>query len=165
MRVLSLLAVVLSATSHAAEPSVAESTILGDWCAGSATAFHEEFSLTIEDGTHVFSSWLHQRPAESGTWALRGRTLTLLGRSGSDYVYSIKSVNAKRLVLQEAKEPPEVYVREGCRQFEEPPRERTRAAERAGHLTLRQTVSKLFLDPTRPRVGLILGATSSKALS
>jgi hypothetical protein len=116
------IAFALLIASHAlASGRVAESTILGDWCAGSKTAFHEVFSLTIEDNVRVFSSWLHERPAESGTWELNGRTLTIRGTSGTTMVYTIVSATKKRLVIREAKESAEVYVRKGCRAFEPPP--------------------------------------------
>lgn len=120
MNVLNIVLVILLATPAVAKPRIAEATILGDWCAGSDTAFHEEFSLEIEDGVRMFSSWLHQRPAESGTWELRDRTLTIHGRSGQDYVYKIVSASRKRLVVRSGKEPREVYLREGCRKFEDP---------------------------------------------
>ncbi len=118
MNVLNLVLVILAAvTPSVAKPRIAEATILGDWCAGSDTAFHEEFALEIEDGVRTFSSWLHQRPAESGTWKLRGRTLVIRGRSGQQYVYTIVSASRKRLVVRSGKEPREVYLRKGCRRF------------------------------------------------
>jgi hypothetical protein len=122
MRTFGLMLVLCSLTL-AADTPVAEATILGNWCAGSANAFHEEFSLTVADGEHLFSSWLHARPAESGTWVLSGRTLTIHGRSGSDYVYLIEAANSKRLILREADEDREIYVRTGCRRFEASPKE------------------------------------------
>src|SRR5688500_10235295 len=120
MKVLNLLLVILTATPSAAKPRIAEATILGDWCAGSDTAFHEEFSLDIEDGVRTFSSWLHQKPAESGTWKLSGPTLTIRGNSGHDYVYTIVSATRKRLVVRSGKESREVYLRKGCRTFGDP---------------------------------------------
>jgi hypothetical protein len=116
-----LLTFLLLASSSRHEATIPEALLLGDWCAGSATAFHEEFSLSIEEGKHLFSSWLHQRPAESGEWKLEERTLTIHGRSGTDYVYRIEKASAKQLVLREGTEARETYVREGCRKFEAPP--------------------------------------------
>jgi hypothetical protein len=115
-----LLAFVLLVASSA-RAGLRESTLLGSWCAGSASAFHESFSLTVEDGAHVFSSWLHDRPAESGTWNLAKRTLTIHGRSGTDYVYAIESATSKRLVLRQGQEKAETYVRDHCRKFDAPP--------------------------------------------
>jgi hypothetical protein len=120
MGLVHLSVLLLLAASHASPPPVSEATILGDWCAGSATAFHEEFSLTIENDKRVFSSWLHQRPATAGTWVLTGRSLTIHRNSGSDFVYSIDSVSSKRMVLREDDGEPEVYVRTGCRRFDAP---------------------------------------------
>jgi hypothetical protein len=119
MRSAVLLAFLLLATSSTSG-GVPESTILGDWCAGSASAFHEAFSLTIDDGAHVFASWLHERPAESGTWTLAKRTLTIHGQSGTDYVYSVESASSKRLVLRARNGKPETYLRDHCRTFEAP---------------------------------------------
>ena len=118
--------VVVFALTIAASPSAAppdkETAILGDWCAGSENALHEEFSLSVEDGERTFRSWLHHRPAESGTWELRGKTFVIHGRSGEHYIYTVLTLTPKKLVLRQGKEKPETYVREGCREFEPPPR-------------------------------------------
>src|SRR5688500_18022979 len=118
--ILLLLAATVSADN---KPAVTERAILGDWCAGSATAFHEEFTLSVEDGKHLFASWLHQRPAVSGTWTLSGRTLTIQSHAGQDYVCSVLSATSRKHVIQAEGEQPETYVRKNCREFEAPPRE------------------------------------------
>lgn len=102
------------------QAETAEKIILGDWCAGSDNSFHEEFSLTIEDGEHVFSSWLHHRPDGNGTWEINKGTLTVKTVSGSKYIYSIKKATSKLLILQKQGEAPEKYVRTNCRRVELP---------------------------------------------
>ena len=99
-----------------------EATILGDWCAGSKYAFHEEFSLEIGEDGHAFHSWLHQRPALDGSWRLTGRTLTIRGANRDTMVYQILSATKSRLVMREKNEAhSETYVRLGkCRSFGEP---------------------------------------------
>ncbi|MDM5271782.1 hypothetical protein PGH07_06305 [Sulfurovum sp. zt1-1] len=94
--------------------TVLETVILGDWCAGSENAFHEEFSLTIEDGEHIFSSWLHHRPAVSGKWVLKGKTFTIYKSSGLIHIYIIEKATPKKLILKEKDYEPETYVREEC---------------------------------------------------
>lgn len=117
-----LIFLMLTAVRASASDTIQESTILGNWCAGSKTSFHEEFTLSIEDGVRVFSSWLHQRPAESGTWELADRTLSI--RSAGDVtVYRIVSATRNRLIMQQPEQPREVYVRKGCVPFESPPRQ------------------------------------------
>ncbi len=106
----------------AAAPPVSESVILGDWCAGATGAFHQEFSLEIEESKRIFSSWLHQRPALHGTWALKGRTLTIRGVNGGVMTYHVVSASRKRLVLRNEERRREVYVRHGrCVAFDAPP--------------------------------------------
>lgn len=120
MRIGILLAFVAASALRAGAP--AEKTILGDWCAGSRNAFHQEFSLEIEDGERIFSSWLHQKPALHGTWLLEGKTLTIRGENGEVFEYLVVKATPKRLVLREEREKdPEVYVRHGkCLLFEDP---------------------------------------------
>lgn len=122
MRAIHVFLVLMIASPCMGSRDVVESTLLGDWCAGSANAFHEEFSLNIEDGVRVFSSWLHRRPAESGTWELKGRTFTIRGSSGeASSIYTIVSVGKERLLIRRANQETEVYVREGCLSFEPAP--------------------------------------------
>src|SRR6266487_4262318 len=95
--------VILAATLAIAAPkhAVPESIILGDWCAGSKYAFHEEFALAIDEDGHTFMSWLHHKPALDGSWELRDRTLTIRGRHGDTMSYTILSATGKRLVLRQ----------------------------------------------------------------
>jgi hypothetical protein len=120
-RPLPLVAALLLASPALAQPEVREDQLLGDWCAGTGSAFHEEFSLEVEDGVRTFRSWLHHRPAGSGTWELAGRALTVRSSSGEVTVYEIRTVTRRRLVLRTEDGTKEVYQREGCVEFEEPP--------------------------------------------
>ena len=95
MRFLPVVVLLIARLAAADEPSTAEATILGDWCAGSKSAFHEQFSLSIDDGVRIFESWLHERPAESGTWELKDRSFTIHGRSGHEYSYKVVSRTPK----------------------------------------------------------------------
>ncbi len=110
-----VLSSVVPALAAAPKAHIPESMLRGGWCASNAESEEEEFSLDIEDGTHVFRSWLHHRPASDGTWQLAGRTLTIT--AGSDKrttVYTILSLTRKRLVLRnEDERRREVYLRIG----------------------------------------------------
>ncbi len=123
MKIKFFLTMTMIAVTVYSSDTVSEKDILGDWCAGSKNAFHEEFSLMTEDGKHIFSSWLHQHPAISGTWNLQNRTLTVYGSSDDQYIYSVETATSKQLILRENGKDPEVYVREGCIRFETPPME------------------------------------------
>lgn len=120
MNVLFTILLLLLGSQPAGKSPTAEEMILGDWCAGSKSAFHEGFSLSIENGERLFESWLHQRPAESGTWELRDKQFTIHGSSGQEYAYTLVSITSAKLVLRQRNKEPEVYVREGCLEFESP---------------------------------------------
>ena len=115
-----LLALVMAATLGVAAED-AQQLILGDWCAGPDPAFHETFSLTIEEERQVFASWLHERPAESGSWTLKKGILRIQTHAGQTYVYSVVRLTPTKLVLQQDGQAAETYVRDGCRSFEGPP--------------------------------------------
>jgi hypothetical protein len=116
-----LLLGVLSATTPQAQPPLDE-VIRGDWCAGSKKAFHEEFSLDLQDGVRVFKSWLHEKPDLTGTWELRGRSLVIRGANGDRMEYKILRASRTRLVVRDANEKyNETYLRQGkCVAFENP---------------------------------------------
>ncbi len=123
MSVLITILLLFLGSQPAGKSPTAEELLLGDWCAGSRSSFHEEFSLSIENGERIFESWLHQRPAEAGTWELKDTQFTIHGSSGQEYAYILVSVTSKKLVLRPKDEEPEVYVREGCVEFESPPKD------------------------------------------
>jgi hypothetical protein len=106
----------LAACSHAT--SVTPISLLGDWCAGSENAFHEELSFEVENGVNSFSSWLHQRPAVSGRWDVRGSTLTIQESSGAQTVYTIVSLRRVQVVLRRSDGLDEVYLRDHCLSFD-----------------------------------------------
>lgn len=114
MRIKYLFLLILLVTTANTNTIVSETTILGDWCAGSKNAFHEEFSLTIENGEHIFSSWLHHRPSESGKWIVKEQKIIIHTNAGLKYVYFIKKAISEHLILQQEGYEPETYVREGC---------------------------------------------------
>lgn len=114
MRINYFFLLILLATTVYTNANNSKNIILGDWCAGSENAFHEEFSLTIENGEHIFSSWLHHRPAGSGKWVLKGKTFTIYESSGLKHVYIIEKATSIQLILKEKDYEPETYVREGC---------------------------------------------------
>lgn len=89
---------ILAANPHLSDARLDE-IIAGDWCAGSRKAFHEEFSLRVENGVRTFDSWLHQRPD-----------------------YRITRASRKRLVLRNSLDnQTETYVRRGrCVTFGNP---------------------------------------------
>ena len=103
--------------------AVPRSVILGNWCAGSKNAFHEEFQL---EKSGQFHSWLHQRPALEGTWDVKDRTLTIRGANGDTMIYNIIKGTRSRLVMREKNERHrETYVRPShCTAFEAPPKDR-----------------------------------------
>ena len=69
-----LFIILISVASHALSCELKESEILGSYSHIEGGNFFEEFS--IEAGGE-FMSWLHQRPASSGTWRLNGCTLVI----------------------------------------------------------------------------------------
>lgn len=106
--------------SACSNESISDKSIIGDWCADSESTFHKEFSLSIEDGEHKFSSWLHQRPALFGKWKLEEHNLTI--ESGEKFIfsYTVEMENSNKLILREKDQEPELYIRhnENCVQFE-----------------------------------------------
>lgn len=60
-----------------------EIDVVGNWVAQSG-GFDDKISFLInENGEHVYQSWLHDRPSESGTWNLVDTKLTIVTSSGS----------------------------------------------------------------------------------
>jgi len=55
-----------------------ERLLLGGWLAQESGLEEEiDFSIDALSGVHYYSSFLHQRPAESGTWSYEDGTLTI----------------------------------------------------------------------------------------
>ena len=114
MKIRYLITLILLTITAYSNNTINEKVIMGDWCAGSENAFHEEFSLTIENDEHIFSSWLHHRPAVYGTWVLNGEMFTIYESSGLIHIYTIEKATSKQLILHERGYEAETYVREGC---------------------------------------------------
>ena len=74
----------------------------------------------------VFKSWMHEKPALSGSWELRGRSLVIRGSSGDTMEYKILRASRTRLIVRDKNEKyDEVYVRIGkCVAFENPYKDR-----------------------------------------
>ena len=87
-----------------------ETRLLGDWCASSNTAFYEEFTLEVEDGTHNFRSYLHHRPAEFGDWRIENKQLVIT-TFNTDNKYKIVRLTRNSLVLKNDAERKEPYKR------------------------------------------------------
>jgi hypothetical protein len=89
--------VLLFACTAVAEPSL-EKQLLGSWCATSSAEFLQEFVLEINENQYEFRTYLHQRPAEFGTWRLEKKRLiisTYIGVSN----YQIAQLSRRRLML------------------------------------------------------------------
>lgn len=121
MNVVVILLGLLTAATPPPGQSV-ERAILGGWCAGSKNAFHEQFSLDVEDGARVFHSWLHDKPALMGTWEVIDRSLVIRDGDRTRMEYKILRASSKRLVVRDrTRKDSEVYVRPGkCIAFENP---------------------------------------------
>ena len=108
------LAIVLlapSAIAAGSERSHGEA-ILGAWRCARGPCFDPEIAFEIEDGTRVFRSWLHHRPARNCEWSLEGDSLTLLCSSGSATRYRVIRTTKKVLVLlEEGEKRPARYRR------------------------------------------------------
>lgn len=96
-----------------------ENDLLGTWCARKNPAFYEEFVLEIEDGKHVFKSYLHQRPDEFGSWGFGKNQFTIIS-SGRTSAYKIAQLSTQALVLMSDLGDKEYYYRDGCVAVEVP---------------------------------------------
>lgn len=116
-----LLSLLISACSASEPPkSLQENDLLGNWCARKNPAFYEEFVLEIDDGKHVFRSYLHQRPDEFGSWTLSKNQFTIIGNSGRTSAYKIAEFSTQALVLMSDLGDKEYYYRDGCVAIAEP---------------------------------------------
>jgi len=57
-----------------------------------------EFEFAIEDGKHVYRSWLHSRPDEDGSWTFGSCKVTVRLRSGPVIEYRFLSNDGRRLI-------------------------------------------------------------------
>lgn len=122
MRILYFFVLLLFVASSQAK-GVDERILLGEWCAGSRNDSYEYFKLAIENGKHKFYSWLHERPDTFGTWDLSNNTLTITDDTGFKDIYTVENASPRKLTLHKKGEVKEIYVRNKCIEFEEPPTE------------------------------------------
>jgi len=85
---------VFSAHIAARASAVAEKNpMVGDWACVSGECPDEELSFTIEGGTQVYRSWLHERPSiTDGEWQVSHNELTLISL-GTEEKWAILSVS------------------------------------------------------------------------
>lgn len=81
-----------------AEPAL-ENQLLGSWCATSSAEFHQEFVLEINENQHEFRAYLHQRPADFGTWHLEKKRLIVSTHLGI-FHYQITQLSRRKLSLK-----------------------------------------------------------------
>ena len=86
-----------------------ETMLLGEWCGKPKHAFHQTFVLENTASKKEFRSYLHQKPAESGTWTLNGKNLSV--KTSSQYQYKVLMLSLKKLVLLNDKKEKEYYFR------------------------------------------------------
>ena len=72
--------------------------------------------LDISSGEHSFNAFLHQRPAEQGTWKLVGDTLTIKA-SDTTFKYRIEKYSKGKLILVTDRGDREYYFRTKCVAF------------------------------------------------
>lgn len=94
-----LCAVTLIAYSNiCAAMKITEGALTGNWTAIQADV--EELSLTWVKAQLAFSTYLNQRPFDSGEWELKGDSLILMGNAGTSR-YRISMPDGDTLVLQD----------------------------------------------------------------
>jgi hypothetical protein len=95
-----------------------ERELLGSWCAREKPAYHEAFMLENGKYGRTFMAFLHEHPAEEGTWQLRGNKLTIKDNSGAIiFNYAILSHSKSKLVLATERGDREYYFRSHCVAF------------------------------------------------
>ncbi|KAB2965245.1 MAG: hypothetical protein F9K16_02380 [Thermoanaerobaculia bacterium] len=92
-----LLLPIVACASAATAPS--EEQILGAWTCDEGDCPDPELEFAIEEGEHVFRTWLHARPATRAQWQLNGDTLTILSSDMRDE-WQVVEVNRRTLRLR-----------------------------------------------------------------
>jgi hypothetical protein len=95
-KVLATLALLFACTSALAHSL--ENKLLGSWCATSSASFHQEFVLEINDKQREFRAYLHQRPADFGSWHLEKKRLIVTTHLGI-FHYQISQLSRRQLTL------------------------------------------------------------------
>jgi hypothetical protein len=77
-------------------------SLVGTWLV-TKSGFFEEMTFEQNEDGNVFNSWLHHRPDKLGLrWSTTGCALRIYDPGGNpdfEFNYTIKSANARRLVL------------------------------------------------------------------
>ena len=82
-----------------------ESLVVGSWTCEKSCP-DEDIAFTIEDGKHVYASWLHHRPSVvNAEWTLRGSDLTVTRDGEVLYEWRVVQVTKTRLVLRDKVAP------------------------------------------------------------
>ena len=92
-----LLAGLLSADQETPPPP---DPLVGAWSCAGGPCIDPEIEFAVEDGRHIFRSWLHQRPSAVGRWAADGTALTIVCCGGVVMNLRVVSVSEKELVLR-----------------------------------------------------------------
>lgn len=74
--------------------------LIGAWSCAGGPCIDPQIAFEIEDGRHIFRSWLHDRPSAVGRWTSDGTTLIIVCCSGVVMNHRIVSVDANELVLR-----------------------------------------------------------------
>jgi hypothetical protein len=83
-----------------------QKNIVGYWRCTSGPCLDDSVELAIEEGVHVYRSWLHQRPSCSeGTWALNGSSIRITCHNELIFIGKVVRAEKDRLILREAKAP------------------------------------------------------------
>ena len=77
--------------------SINENQMIGYWKSASENGFFEEFLLVHDGSEHVFSSWLHQRPAVNGTWSYNNCLFQVFGTMS--FTFHVISFKDKKLTM------------------------------------------------------------------
>jgi len=74
--------------------------LLGYWICQKGHCMDPEIYFGIEEKKHIYSSWLHARPAATGTWSVEGNRLSIECCSGFKSEWEIIRVDQRVLVLR-----------------------------------------------------------------
>jgi hypothetical protein len=89
-----------------------EGLLLGGWIYVTGETEFEQIAFAVEDGRHVFRSWLHERPEVVGDWSRDGDTVTIRGSDGSTWKLAISKLDESTLEIRfEGKAEPASFRR------------------------------------------------------
>jgi len=109
-RLVWLLLPYIPAVSHAAPSTGLTDT---SWCSRGDGNTFEVFMLSSEHGKRVFREWLHARPGMSGSWRLRGDSISIRA-SEVAFSFQVVWVSPDKLVLATDNGETETYFKTRC---------------------------------------------------